>query len=255
MPRTARDTRLKACVTVLLAFVGGWVDAVGYIVLLHVFTAHMSGNSVAMTVKLAERDWGEMFRRAFPIPLFIVGVALGVLVNELIARRGRRAVFWLPLTLEAVLLLLFAIFGRAVIDGRTLPLDPWWRFYLLAALPPLAMGLQNATIKQVAGRRVRTTYISGVLTNLAEESVRYIFWHRDQSRHATPPQRLAGPRPSLTRVGLLASIWLGYVAGGLLGALAELVWPLWLLAIPVACLLIVAAIDLWRPLANLKSSG
>jgi hypothetical protein len=35
---------------VRLTITAGWVDAVGYIPLLHLFTAHRSGNSVTMTV-------------------------------------------------------------------------------------------------------------------------------------------------------------------------------------------------------------
>src|SRR5262249_36270733 len=41
----ARKEREKAGVVLLLAWIAGGVDAIGYLVLLHLFTAHMSGNS------------------------------------------------------------------------------------------------------------------------------------------------------------------------------------------------------------------
>jgi uncharacterized membrane protein YoaK (UPF0700 family) len=47
---TLAPGRANQGLIVLLAFTGGWVDAVGYLVLLHLFTGHMSGNTIALTV-------------------------------------------------------------------------------------------------------------------------------------------------------------------------------------------------------------
>ena len=62
--------------TVSLAAVGGYVDAVGFLTLFHVFTAHMSGNSVWFGSSLGLGDWRIGLHHLFPIPLFVVGVKL-----------------------------------------------------------------------------------------------------------------------------------------------------------------------------------
>ena len=73
--------------------VGGFVDAVGYLVLFNLFTAHMSGNSVAMTVHAGEGNWAAALYRGFPIPLFLAGVVVGALLSEAPFRRGMRSTF------------------------------------------------------------------------------------------------------------------------------------------------------------------
>jgi uncharacterized membrane protein YoaK (UPF0700 family) len=42
----------------------------------------MSGNSVAMAAYAGQGHWAEAARRAFPIPLFVAGVALGASIAE-----------------------------------------------------------------------------------------------------------------------------------------------------------------------------
>lgn len=48
-------------------------------------------------------------------------------------------------------------------------------FYFLAALAIFSLGLQTCALKQVAGKMGRTAYVSGVLTNMTQEAVNYLF--------------------------------------------------------------------------------
>ena len=93
----ARKEREKAWLALLLAGVAGAVDAVGYLLLLHLFTAHMSGNSVAMGLSIGQTQWQTALLRAIPIPLFVFGVALGTAVIEIAIRqriRSQRSFRW-----------------------------------------------------------------------------------------------------------------------------------------------------------------
>jgi uncharacterized membrane protein YoaK (UPF0700 family) len=241
--------QVKRGLLLLLAFVGGWVDAVGFVVLLHLFTGHMSGNSIAMSVYLGEGVWGEALRRAFPIPLFVLGVALGAICVQVLARREVRAVFVAPLALEALLLLLFAALGEPLLGANGIAFDPPWRFYLLAAMPALAMGVQNATLRRAGGETVHTTYVTGLLTDLGEKAVSYGFARCGMVN----PQ--SSKVATLQEVLWLLGVWLAYVAGGCLGALTEMYWQLWCLLIPVGCLLVVMAYDYLWPLAPGSAAG
>ncbi len=53
---------------VLLAWVAGFVDSLGYLALAKVFTAHMSGNSAAVGAELGAGNWHEAMVKGLAIP-------------------------------------------------------------------------------------------------------------------------------------------------------------------------------------------
>src|SRR5436190_18824278 len=77
--------------------------------------------------------------------------------------------------------------GRIVLDGHGAA-GGSWDYFLLAVLAVLAMGWQNAALRRVAGVPVHTTFVTGILTHLAEESVNRWYAWRDW-RRAGPPRR------------------------------------------------------------------
>ncbi len=184
--------------------------------------------------------------------MFVLGVAAGATLSEALARRGLRRIFTVAVTLEAALLLVFLLCGGSALRDGALPEEPAWRFYLLVALPTLAMGVQNASLRRVGGVTVRTTYISGMLTNFAEQTVQYLFWLRDHwAEHRGRPAallRLSLEQPPFGHLSLQLSIWLAFVLGAILGVAATLRWGLLSLAVPIACLGIVAVCDMLRPI-------
>ena len=110
--------------------------------------------------------------------------------------------------LEAALLAAFLLSARWTEKNGGIPPDPAWQFYAIAALPALAMGVQNAALRRVGAVKVRTTYITGMLTNAAEEAVTWLFGLIAGGEDA----------PAAFRRGLLfAGIWVGYVTGAAAG--------------------------------------
>ena len=236
----------------LLAGVAGSVDAVGFLVLLHLFTAHMSGNSIATGAYAGTGQWTEAARRAFPIPVFVLGVAAGAALMELGRRRRWRAPNALVLTLEAALLTLFLLAGSAAMTQGVIPATPFWRFAALASLLPLAMGLQNAALRRAAGQNVRTTYVSGMLTSGTEQMVNLLFWLRDRTRgrgvRRLRRALLAAPRQkSWEGMVLPLGIWLFYMTGAALAAVLESRRHLDALLLPLAGLAVVIGADLRQP--------
>jgi len=59
-----------------LSAIAGFVDAVGYIVLLQVYVANMSDNTIALGVESAQGRWYVLCRRTAAIPLFVLGMLL-----------------------------------------------------------------------------------------------------------------------------------------------------------------------------------
>lgn len=232
---------------VLLTASAGFVDAAGYLTLYHLFTAHMSGNSVGLGVNLGLGAWSEALRRGFPIPLFMIGVATGAAWRRFAIAYRIRSHLAPLLSVEAGLLGAFMLAGGAQLRAGSVAASPAWRFYLLVALPVLAMGLQNAAIRRVGRLTIHTTYVTAMLSSLAEEAVTGII-ALAQLLGRPRQQRLEGiRRDSFAMPLFIACLCGGYLLGGILGAYLEQRWQLRALLAPLLLLAFLIAVDLWLP--------
>ncbi|MBN8248498.1 MAG: DUF1275 domain-containing protein [Verrucomicrobia bacterium] len=224
-----------------LAGVGGFVDAAGFLILLGLFTAHMSGNSTGLGVALATGDWSEALRRGFVIPVFVLATAGGVVWIE--GCSGSRAGSELQNRAMAGLLL-GEVALLAVVMGLTLrtgfPVSPAGHpgvYFTVAASAALAMGFQNATLRKVQSTGVHTTFVTGMLTELAVSAVRWRLHARRGDRDQALRARAAA--------GLAGRVWASYVLGAIAGAWLVHRHGAWTLALPMACLVGIAG-ALWR---------
>jgi uncharacterized membrane protein YoaK (UPF0700 family) len=257
MHQKAGPSSGKEYVVVLAALIAGAVDGIGFALLAHLFTAHMSGNTISSGAHFGHGNWGEGLHRIYPIPVFVLGALTGAAVCEALVRRGVRSVHAVVLGLEALLLLSFVAGASRCAPGGLVPLEPAWRYYLLAALPALALGVQNAAVRRTAAVNVRTTYITGMLTNAAEEAVGFLFQFGDAVRRR--PERgwfgLRGedaPQPSLGRTLLYLGIWFAYFGGAVAGVWVQSRVGLVALAGPITGLVLLAVWDLAWPLRVLQ---
>ncbi len=239
----------KGRLAILLGGVGGYVDAVGYLALFGLFTAHQSGNSVGLGVAIGQGQWGEALRRVTPVGGYVAAVGVGALIVELSGdRRGRRpSSGWVLLLVEAVLLGAALAVGDVAAVGGRVPTGQAVNYYWTAALLAAAMGMQTVVLGRVGGRTVRTTFVTGVLTTMAEAVVAAGV---DRLRRMRSPADAAPPGRTEARrlAGLLARLWMVYLAGGVLGAVAERAWSLPSLGVPMAVIVAVAAVDQRWPL-------
>jgi uncharacterized membrane protein YoaK (UPF0700 family) len=207
MGRLAAADRSEASdrqLALVLTFVAGAVNA-GGLLAVGQYTSHMSGIVSAMADHLALGAGLLAGAGLVALAAFLSGAAVSaVLINWARRHRGQ-AQYALPLLLEAALL---AAFGAA---GALWPADG--RF-AAGAVPLLCfvMGLQNATITKVSGARMRTTHMTGIVTDIGIELGKLAYWNRDGA--APGP----GVRADRRKLGLLASLLGGFFAGGLLGA-------------------------------------
>jgi uncharacterized membrane protein YoaK (UPF0700 family) len=209
---------------VVLAAIGGWVDAVGFLTLFGLFTAHLSGNTARLGVALGRGEARTALTYAVPIVVFFGGAVLGVAFMSVRRAQGRGAMAPL-LAVEAALLATFMIVGTILRDAVDLtPRSA--AYYGLAVLAVAAMGLQTATLRYAAGVPVHTTFITGMVTHFAEAIVSVV--RRDQ-REASPRARVYG-----SLVG-------AYLVGAVSGSAFESTWALWALALPVAALVVLTA--------------
>lgn len=224
----------------MLALNAGFVDAAGYVALVRLFTAHQSGNSVGLGVALGAGDWTEAWRRTTAIGAFFVGVALGTALVEIHnRRRPARSAASLAIAQIVALGLALGVGEQAAIGGRLVPAQTASYAVAAAALAG-SMGLQTVSLRRVAGRTVRTTFVTGMITNIAETLV--IACTRERREKARRSRRARFGYPAV-----LSSVWIVYLGGGVAGATAERAWSFAALSVPLAITAAVAAWDLHVP--------
>jgi uncharacterized membrane protein YoaK (UPF0700 family) len=239
-----------------LATVAGFVDAVGFITLRGLFVAHMSGNSVKLGVRVGQGDLGAAAPAGAAVALFVVGVAIGTIAAELAARRRLRCVAAVVLAIQGCLIAAFMLYARTLVVRHHVPVRSVTGFYVLAALAIVSMGMQTAALRQLGGRTLSTTYVTGVLTSLTQEATNYLFWLSDGTRRDERHSFLSrvlelGSRDdSRDRVLLLGAVWIAYAAGGVAGSFLDARIELWALLIPLGTLVVVIGSDVRRPIAR-----
>ncbi len=170
-----------------LSTLAGYIDAIGFLSLGGFFLSFMSGNSTRLAVGIASMP-DEALIAARLIGCFLLGVVLGSLVGRVAGRRRQPVVLTL---VAAILAGAAAMAGAGVADYATM---------LVAA----AMGAENATFERNGEVAIGLTYMTGALVKLG--------------------QRIAGALTGGPKVAWAPylGLWLGFVAGAVIGALA---WP------------------------------
>ena len=234
----------------LLAWVAAFSDAIGFLVLQQLGASFMSGNSMAMGVALGRLDWASVLQRGLPILVFFLGNMLGFLVLTQVRRWGIRSPFAVVFGLEALCLLAFLLLGTRALQGGVIRPSPSGAFFLCVVLLTLAMGLQTATVRRASGQGVRTTFVTGVLSNWAQLLTQYLSWVRQQSKERQMREivRESMQQASFRHLLLLAGIWGCYVVGAICGSALELRMALSALAFPLCVLAVLIVLDVVRPL-------
>jgi len=129
----------------------------------------------------------------------------------------------------------------------------WW----MVGAASMAMGLQNATVTKISGSEVRTTHLTGVITDLGLEGVQYLLWWRDKvrRRHWSRNGRLfrvSQRHPSVLRLALLASIFGSFLLGVVIGTWLYLRSPSLAMLMPIVFLLFIVWIDYRTPIADAR---
>jgi len=219
---TARN-RTKAAnwqLASLLAFTAGVVDVSGFLALGQ-FTSHMSGTVAAMAAELRTHGPDVLMRPIVVLSCFLGGAAFCAVLINWERRRDRESLFAVPVLLEALLLASLAL--PAALH------HPWLALSLLS----FTMGLQNAIITKISNAEIRTTHVTGMITDIGIELGRAFYWNRSPS---LSPVR--SDRQHLLLLSILVSL---FFIGGALGATA---FPHigFLILLPVAALLAIFTI-------------
>ncbi len=240
---------LQARLTISLAATAGYTNVIAMLVC-GVAVSHVTGHASTLGIATMDGQWVAILFLAAVLLAFVAGAFVSGLATEIGRHRGWQSIYVLPAVVEIMLLIAFAA-GVELHDptSRESGIGLWW----MAMTASLAMGLQNATITHISNGVVRTTHLTGVLTDLGHESAQLALFRRWLGAPMTKRES-AQTTVSSQRLLLLASIFAAFVAGAMLAALAFQEFPRWSMVPPVALLLWIIAQDLSKPICEIEET-
>ena len=241
-----------------MTWAAGFVDLVGFISLYGLYTANMSGNTIAMARHLSALDWTGFVRRGWPILSFVFGLILGAFIYEAEKRRKVKVPFPPAIGLEALLIAIFIAAAIGTDFKADIPPQPAGKFFVMVALLAAAMGLQNVVLRNVGGLNLYTTFVTGSLVKFAENLSEYLFWLRDRTRGRLRSRLLKALRVSprtqfLQHAALTLGLWIAYLAGAVCGGVSIRRWALLGMLAPFGLLTAVTLYGTFRPFLTLSN--
>lgn len=188
----------------VLCFVAGAINAGGFLAV-GMYTSHMSGVVSAMADNAVLGRWLLVWIGLWSLLAFIGGAMTTALMVRWALRRNLRSAYSRPLLVEAILLLVFGIFGAAI-DAHSMALVPY-----TVVLLCFIMGLQNALITKRSNAEIRTTHITGLVTDLGIELGNLFYVNRS---FPDAPK----VRANRTKIGNHLKLLLSFILGALSGA-------------------------------------
>ncbi len=215
----------------VLSFVAGATNAGGFLAVGR-YTSHMTGIVSSIADDLILGQVGLALAGIACLLAFMLGAMCTAIMVNWGLRQRLHSSYSLPLMLESFALLIFGLFGAAI-TAHSLIFMP-----MTVVLLCFIMGLQNAVITKISKAEIRTTHITGLVTDMGIELGKMLYINRMQD--STPVQ------VNRERLRVQGTLVTGFIAGGLIGA-----WGIkhlgYVTTIPLAALLWLLGL---RPLIN-----
>ena len=216
----------------LLAFNAGAVNAGGFLVV-GLYTSHMTGFASMLADQLVLGNMTLALGALGALLAFVAGAAATALLVNWARQHHLRSEYALPLMLEALLLLVFGLMGATL--GRQTPFAVPLTVLVLA----FTMGLQNALITKISAAQIRTTHMTGVITDLGIELGKLLYWNRHPGGLDGSTGAPAAVRANRFKLRLYSTLLFSFFAGGIVGAAGfKHVGFIWVLPLSALLLLI-----------------
>jgi uncharacterized membrane protein YoaK (UPF0700 family) len=219
----ARNATSNSVLAGYLAFVAGFANASG-LILVGAFTSHVTGNVARVSASVARGDIAGAAQAGVLVAVFLLGAVTASLLLETNLFRRTSSAYGAALLVQGGLLSAFVVTD-------------------VGSLLSFAMGMQNSLVTRLSGSVVRTTHLTGVVTDLGIEIARWVRWTWSKAFGGRPasPGRNPAARPTPTRSLLLLTIALAFTAGGMLGAIVAPAWGARSIVVPAVAILLAAA--------------
>ena len=238
----SRSDRQNRVLAGYLAFIGGFVNSAGF-VLIGTFTSHVTGNVGRLANDLAAREADAAAAAFTMIAAFFLGSFVASMIVESNLSGRHAHAYGTALMLEGGLLLLFTVVtsSAGIVHARLNDMQ--------AAILCAAMGMQNSLVTRLSGAVVRTTHLTGVITDVGIEAARWFRWWRGQLSARVHVKLSVGAsiaeKPLVPKIALLSMIAAAFMVGAIAGAASATILRHAAMLVPSAAVIACGAYAFW----------
>ncbi len=193
----ARTARHNFAIAILLSFVAGLVNVVGFFTI-KVLTTNVTGHFAFFIDEVFKLNFYGALHLALYVLAFFLGAFTANLLVETSSRIRETETYIYPVLAEACILGIMAFSGFFISQEHA-------EFIAFSLL--FAMGMQNSLVTSISNNIVRTTHLTGLFTDMGIECSQ-LFFYRDPERR----------RQLLKSIRLRFAIILFFFIGGVCGA-------------------------------------
>lgn len=212
----SRSNHQNRLVAGYLALIGGFVNSAGFL-LIGSFTSHVTGNVGRVANDLAAMDFHAAAAALTMIVAFFAGAFAASMAIESDFFRKVPYAYSFALFCEGLLFVVFMLLSRLTTAENPRVQDAE------AAILCAAMGMQNSLVTRLSGAVVRTTHLTGVVTDLGIEAARWFRWWRSTLAKRVHVRLSFGhpspEKPAIVKVALLGTIAGSFMVGAIAGAI------------------------------------
>lgn len=199
-----RDRKSDITLGLILAFVAGAINAAGFLAVGH-YTSHMTGIISSIADEMALGHLSEIILAVFFVFSFAAGAMTTAILVNWARARNLQSEYAGSLMLEAFLLLVFSVSAAHLIHTDIYFVN------IVIALLCYIMGLQNAIITKISHAEIRTTHMTGIVTDIGIELGKLLYLKR-----APHVEILINKARLKLHSGLLGSFICGAIGGAFL---------------------------------------
>lgn len=177
-----RTVRRNTHLALVLTAIAGILNSVGFVAVA-TYTSHMTGIVASMADAAVLHAPGLVGTGLLALAMFILGAVVCALVFNWGRVNGLRSRYANILLLEGVGMLVFGLLAEHVRDAH--------RPLVVVAVLCFTMGLQNALITRIGAWPIRTTHVTGMVTDIGVELGK-ILYRNGPRRRGTAARGSAG---------------------------------------------------------------
>lgn len=203
MLRNVRNTRsLKENLMLAssTAFVSGIVNVAGLLAFF-AFSSNVTGHVANLAKNIADVNTRDVISLCIWLLAFFSGAFLASYLIQSLQKQSAYKAHATPFIIEAIILLMVAVYADTWFNGDLRAGETVVTFLLFS------MGLQNGTVSKISGGLIKTSHVTGLITDLGSETADY--WHPETEKS----------NPMREKLYVRITILLCYIFGGLMGAL------------------------------------